>query len=286
VGSICKKINKIYANEHNDNKKTIWKHVAVSEDLAKMCMHDHKNLGQRRNEIQKMVNAIGLVTATLGNVQVFKWALLNNFYIEELWRQYDVFHQVTNNGHIEILEWADCKDMHWYSQKMLDDAAARTNLDALLFLLKKKPRQLNLRFTTMCVTHGYTKVLEWWKETEIGELSGVAVQSPQRTVRMLDCLYEIGCQQAASYVKDALEILIVHWAARGGMVDVLEWARDRGMHGDAESCLHAAWQGHLHVLKWLQEDGATWDSRVISCAEENGYNHVVEWARENGCPEP
>jgi hypothetical protein len=58
------------------------------------------------------------------------------------------------------------------------------------------------------------------------------------------------------------------------------------MHGDAESCLHAAWHGHLHVLKWLREDGATWDSCVISCAEENGYKHVVEWARDNGCPEP
>jgi hypothetical protein len=45
-------------------------------------------------------------------------------------------------------------------------------------------------------------------------------------VRMLDCLYEIGYQQEASYVKDALEILIVHWAASGGMIDVLEWAWD------------------------------------------------------------
>jgi hypothetical protein len=58
-------------------------------------MHDHKSLGQRRNEIQKMVNAISLVAATSRNVQVFKWALWNNFYIEELWRQYEVFRQVT-----------------------------------------------------------------------------------------------------------------------------------------------------------------------------------------------
>ena len=144
MGSVCKIINKIYENAHNDNKKTIWKHVAVSEDLAKMFMREHKDLGRRRHEIQKMVNAIGLVAATLGNVQVFKWALWNNFYIEELWRQYDVFHQVTNNGHIEILEWADMKDMHWYRQEMLDDAAARTDLDVLLFLLKKETTQVQL----------------------------------------------------------------------------------------------------------------------------------------------
>jgi hypothetical protein len=78
----------------------------------------------------------------------------------------------------------------------------------------------------MCVTTGYTEVLEWWKEMEIVELFGIAVQSPQWMVRMLDCLYEIGYQQAASYVKDALEILIVHWAASGGMIDVPEWAQD------------------------------------------------------------
>jgi hypothetical protein len=42
------------------------------------------------------------------------------------------------------------------------------------------------------------------------------------------------------------------------------------MHGGAESCMFAAWEGHLHVLQWLREDGATWDSRVISCAEEHG----------------
>jgi hypothetical protein len=176
---------------------------------------------------------------------------LEQLYIEELGRQYGIFHQVAKNGHIEILEWADMNDMHWYNQKMLDDAAARTDLDVLLFLLKKKPRKFNLRFTTMCVTNCYTKVLEWWKEMELVELFGIAVQSPQRMVRMLDCLYEIGYQQAASYVKHALEILIVDWAASGGMIDVLEWAWDRSMHGDTESCLHAAWHGHLHVLKWL-----------------------------------
>jgi hypothetical protein len=45
VGSICKQINKIYANEHEDSEKTIWKHVAVSEDLAELCLCDHQKLG-------------------------------------------------------------------------------------------------------------------------------------------------------------------------------------------------------------------------------------------------
>jgi hypothetical protein len=59
VGSVCKKINNIYANEHEDSKNTIWKHVTISEDLAELCLQDHQQLGWRRNEIQSMINVIG-----------------------------------------------------------------------------------------------------------------------------------------------------------------------------------------------------------------------------------
>jgi hypothetical protein len=124
-----------------------------------------------------MVSVIGQVAAMSGNVQVFKWALWNDFYMEDLWRQYEVFMEAAENGHINILEWADIKEMHWYHPKMLDDAAARNDLDVLYFLLKKKPHEFNLRFTIMFVTNGYTEVLEWWKEMELVEHFGIAVQS-------------------------------------------------------------------------------------------------------------
>jgi hypothetical protein len=103
---------------------------------------------------------------------------------------------------------------------------------------------------------------------------------------MLDNLYENEYQEACSDLKEFLNGSIINCAASGGQIDALEWARDRGMHGGAESCMLAAQYGHLHVLQWLREDGATWDSRVITCAEEHGYDYVIEWARENGCPEP
>ncbi len=51
------------------------------------------------------------------------------------------------------------------------------------------------------------------------------------------------------------------------------------MHGEAESCMWAAFNGHLHVLQRLQEDGATWNSHVIFCAEECGYDYVIECTR-------
>jgi hypothetical protein len=45
VGSICKQINKIYANEDEDMKVTFWSNVAVSRNLAELCFKDHQKLG-------------------------------------------------------------------------------------------------------------------------------------------------------------------------------------------------------------------------------------------------
>ena len=59
VGSVWKKINKIYANEHEDIKKTIWRNVVVSKDLVELCLQDHCKLGWTRDQIQSMVNVIG-----------------------------------------------------------------------------------------------------------------------------------------------------------------------------------------------------------------------------------
>jgi hypothetical protein len=45
VGSICKQFNKIYANEDKDMKVTFWSNVAVSRNLAELCLKDHQKLG-------------------------------------------------------------------------------------------------------------------------------------------------------------------------------------------------------------------------------------------------
>jgi hypothetical protein len=109
VGSICKRINKIYANEDEDMKVTFWSNVAVSRNLADLCFKDHQKLGQRIYEIRSMVAKIGEVAAKLGNVKVFMWALWNEYFHEEYWDD-DVFKDVTENEHIKILELADKKD--------------------------------------------------------------------------------------------------------------------------------------------------------------------------------
>jgi hypothetical protein len=60
---------------------------------------------------------------------------------------------------------------------------------------------------------------------------------------MLDNLYNNEYQQACSDLKQFLNWCIVNCAASAGQIDALEWARDQGIHGGAELCMIAAWEG-------------------------------------------
>jgi hypothetical protein len=145
VGSVCKQINRIYGNEDEDMKVTFLSNVAVRRDLAKLCLKDHQELERRINQIRSMVANIGEVTAKAGNVKVFKWALQNEYFHKDYWKN-DIFIDVAVNGHMKILELADSQeDLDWYSRDILVDAAARNDWELLNFLLKKKPNIFNLK---------------------------------------------------------------------------------------------------------------------------------------------
>jgi hypothetical protein len=149
VGSICKQINKIYANEDEDMR-----------NLAELCFKDHEKLGQRKYEMQSMVANIGEVAAKSGNVKVFKWALWNEDFHDNYWNE-EIFQDVAENGHIIILELADSKEsLDWYSRAILVDAAARNDWKLLDFLLNKKPSQFDLRFMRMCIREGFIRVMD------------------------------------------------------------------------------------------------------------------------------
>jgi hypothetical protein len=167
VGSICKQIDKIYADEDKDTKVTFWSNVAVSRNFAELCSKDPQKLGQRIYEIQSMVSKIGEVAAKLGNVKVFKRSLWNEYFHEEYWDD-NIIIDFTENGHIKILELADKKEgLDWYSRDILVDAAARNDWELLDFLLKKIPNEFNLSFS---VREGFIEVMDWWKEVELVEL--------------------------------------------------------------------------------------------------------------------
>ena len=48
--------------------------------------------------------------------------------------------------------------------------------------------------------------------------------------------------------------------------------------------MFAAQGGHLEVMQWARANGCPWDSLTCAYAAEGGYLEVLQWARANGCP--
>ena len=78
---------------------------------------------------------------------------------------------------------------------------------------------------------------------------------------------------------------LCEYAASGGHLSVLEWARREGYTWDEWTCRLAAESGHLHILRWAraQVPPAPWDDMVCELAAWNGHLAVVKWARAQGC---
>jgi hypothetical protein len=64
------------------------------------------------------------LAAKLGNEEVFKWAIQNDFYFIELFEDNDLVLDVAKKGHLRVLEIAHSNRLEWYSREMLEDAAA------------------------------------------------------------------------------------------------------------------------------------------------------------------
>ena len=63
-----------------------------------------------------------------------------------------------------------------------------------------------------------------------------------------------------------------------------EWARQPPRcEWDEETCEAAAKGGHLEVLQWARQNGCPWNELTCSAAA-GGHLDVLQWAHENGCP--
>ncbi|KAL6053844.1 Ankyrin repeat-containing domain [Balamuthia mandrillaris] len=74
----------------------------------------------------------------------------------------------------------------------------------------------------------------------------------------------------------------MHRGCKGGHLEVLKWARERGCPWDTWTCIRAAEGGHLEVLQWARERGCPWDSRTCAYAAGGGHLEVLKWAICNG----
>jgi len=73
-------------------------------------------------------------------------------------------------------------------------------------------------------------------------------------------------------------------AAKGGHLEVLQWARANGCPWDWRTCMYAAQNGHLEVLQWARANGCPWDETTCLYAAGNGHLEVLQWVHANGCP--
>ena len=209
VGSICKRINKIYANEDEDMKLTFWSNVAVSKDLAELCLQDHQKLGRTQNEIP------------------------------------DLFLDVARKGHLRVLEIAHSNRLEWYIREMLEEAVARFDVQLLYFIFDKKPDEFDLSFTRLCVSKGYFYTLNWWKRKELLELFCDAAYNGQ--CKIMESLKYNGWQQRPTSLERNVVNLAARgghinalewardqgwygdekescmWAAKNGHLHVLQW---------------------------------------------------------------
>jgi len=77
------------------------------------------------------------------------------------------------------------------------------------------------------------------------------------------------------------------YAAKGGHLKVLQWARSQGCPWNVYTCRFAAEGGHLEVLQWARSDPTDpcpWDELVCINAALKGHLEVLKWAIEKGCP--
>ena len=72
------------------------------------------------------------------------------------------------------------------------------------------------------------------------------------------------------------------YAAKGGHLELLQWARANGCPWNEETCGAAAENGHLEVLQWVRANGCPWDWRTCAGAAEGGHLEVLQWMHVSG----
>ncbi len=72
-------------------------------------------------------------------------------------------------------------------------------------------------------------------------------------------------------------------SARFGRLDDIKWMRENGCPWDATVCSNAAFGGQLEILKYLRKQNCEWDANTCSNAALNGHLDILIWARENDC---
>jgi hypothetical protein len=126
----------------------------------------------------------------------------------------------------------------------------------------------------------------WWKERRAMSLK--YVQEKMKEGRMDLIEYCGGKRMREVFQLSSEQGLddVCMYAARGGHLKVLRWARENGCPWDHLTCAYAAGRGHLEILQWARGNGCSWNEWTCGFAASNGHLEVLKWLRREKDPCP
>ena len=114
---------------------------------------------------------------------------------------------------------------------------------------------------------------------------GAAAAASVARAKMVFALARKDGQEGSEWeTVEKFETGICRYAAGGGHLAVLQWARAEGLPWDERTTECAAANGHLAVLQWVRAQGCPSDGKTCSHAAHSGHLAVLQWARAQGCP--
>jgi hypothetical protein len=74
-------------------------------------------------------------------------------------------------------------------------------------------------------------------------------------------------------------------AAVGGMLEAMQWLREREVDWADGTTTELAKSGHLELLIWARQNGASWEEETFPCVKyTRGLGRIRRYLRDEGCP--
>jgi len=126
-------------------------------------------------------------------------------------------------------------------------------------------------------------VFAWnvWRDDVLFQKTIVRAVAQKGNLSLLQWIIGTGrCH--ANYIPDCD---ISNYAAMGGQLHVLQWAKRNGcIDWNTEYLNCAAENGHLQVVQFLRANNCAWNRGTSARAARGGQLEILQWARRNGCP--
>lgn len=206
------------------------------------------------------------LSATHNYLNVLKWLREHNY-------QWD-YHTCVNaaeRGNMEILKWAINKGCP-VTENVYIKAVIKGRLMMLQWLINNEfidQRYNCAELLNMAARYGHLNILKWLHTNNTKHIQRI-------TYDHLSWLPERITYDQLSWLPEGHRSLyenVCSYAARGGHLQILKWAKSNGYKWcKYEICKDAAYSGNIEMIKWLREhNNCSWDSRTCDDAAKNGH---------------